>query len=225
VTLRELTYFIQLQSGIKATVGATSSTSTHTPPEIVAALGWALDALSTEAAKASGPRMLYEFRMDIILDQGEYPLPDEIRTIKEVWHDGFSPPQGYSRIPYTGQSFLETDAVYAPAATQAGYGYWQTHRKIHLRPLPSKTESAKLRIAAYARPPIPRHMDDEVAIPFEAERWVIAKAASLLLPPPEAGVAQALMLQLESAHGDLEMWLWRHSAGVPPAPLEDGSLI
>jgi hypothetical protein len=213
--LAELVSFVRAQAG----------RGDHTPQEIAAAVSWALDALAGEAAKAAGPRMLFEFKLDILVDVNTYPLPDEIRTIKEVWHDGFDPPQGYTRIPYTGQSFLETAAAYAPAATSSGYAWWQTHRTLHIRPTPAESQTAMLRVAAYARPPLPRRMEDEVAIPWEAERWVIAKAASLILPPPPRETLEAILLQLTATSQDLEQWLWKHSASVPPAPLEDGLLV
>ena len=214
MTLGELLHLVRAQSGGES----------HSPQEVTAAVGWALDALATEAAKAAGPRMLYEYKMDVIRGETKYQLPDGVRTIKEVWHDGFDPPQGYSRIPYPAQGFIESTAAYGPAATSGGYVHWQVHRTIHIRPSPSESQAGKLRIGAYGRPPLPKGQAMEVAIPWEAERWVIAKAAMLMLPPPPKEMYEAIALQYQAINDDLEMWLWRASAGVPPAATEDGVL-
>ena len=205
-------------------VKAQAGGSAHSPQEVKLAIGWALDALAAKAGDAAGPRMLYEFRLDLVANEGAYPLHKEVRTVKEVWNDTTTPPTGYSRIPYTAQSLIDDTAFYAPSVGAGDCGWWQVHRTIHIRPRPSSNAAAKLRVAAYARPPIPRLIEEELGIPWEAERWVIAKAAALLLPPPDRGSVESIAAQLTMLEADMEAWFWQHSASVPPAPLEDGVL-
>jgi hypothetical protein len=212
----EMTILVRNQAGADYAV--------YSEAEVRMAIGWALDSLAGLAAEVAGPRMLYEYRADKLLDQGEYRLPVEIRTVKDVINDAFDPPQFYQRIPYSGQSLVETDAFYAPAASIGAYVWWQAHRTLHMRPVPSESEAAKIRIAAYARPPLPRRQEEDLPIPVEAERWIIAKAAALLVPPPSRERLDVLAAQLELAAADLEKWLWQYSASIPPAPLPDGVL-
>lgn len=193
---------------------------TRTPQELDLATGWALDVLAAKAAEASGPRMLYEFLLDLEAGKSTYRLPKEVRVVKEIFN--VPAQEGYSKISYPAQFFTDMDAAYSPAADRSDPQWWQTHRDIHLKPEPSSTERNGLKIAAYARPPIPRDPNVEVAIPMEAERWVIIKAATMLLPPPAAEIIQPLVAQLTIASQDLEGWLWQHHAGIPPAPMEDG---
>ncbi len=212
MTLGELQYFVaaQLANGGR----------TWTPAEIDNAVLWALDVLASKAAEASGPRMLYEFFLDTEVEKKQYRLPLEVRVVKEVFDvDGLEP---YSRIPYSAQNFLDNPAVFAPAAPRDDKAFWQAHRDLFIHPTPVKAIKNGLKIAAYARPPLPRMPEEDVAIPLEAERWVIAKAAAMILPPPSQNVVETLAAQMTLAASDLEMWLWNHHAGVPPGPMEDG---
>lgn len=194
--------------------------ATHSDQKIKMAMGWALDTLAAKAAEASGPRLLYEWLLDISADTKTYRLPDEVRVVKEIWNDDHTPPSGYTRIPYPAQSQVELPQFAAHSAPIGRRVWWQTNRIIHIRPRPSAGLPAKLRVAGYGRPSIPTLADMDMPVPFEAEPWFFVKSATRLIPPAQG--VEALVTALQDVEEDLERWLWQHSASVPPGPIEGG---
>jgi hypothetical protein len=194
------------------------------PGHILMAARWAMRVLAVEAGKASGPHMLYETRMDLKADQEAYQLPDEMVTVKAVAYrqEPEDKPRFFTRIPFAGQEFATSAKSVSPSMAVGAYVYWQTHRHVHLSPRPSNTEAKKLEVWGYMCPPIPDDDAQEILVPWEAERWLIAKTASVLIPPPDRRVAQALIAQLQALTVDLKDWLRKASADVPPSVIMDG---
>ncbi|MBW2561374.1 MAG: hypothetical protein JRE40_11035 [Deltaproteobacteria bacterium] len=195
--------------------------------ELKLALDWSLDELAGRAARASKSRMLFEFRLDAEKDISTYTLPESIRTVKSVWHAGekaTDPLQGYTKIQHHAQALSEDHRLRAYSGWGPLYVYWLNHRTLHLKPAPSRDAAAKIVIYAYGRPMLPRVGNEEVMVPPEAERWWIAYAATMLLPPPDAASAGAIKAQLALLDNTLKGWLWRDSADIPPSPMPTGTL-
>lgn len=213
MTLGEMLILVNVQAGGQASA-----------QENKLALGWALDAFAAKAAEAAGPRGRYSFLMDLVKDQSAYPLPEAVRTVAMVVNDSVDPPVPYSLISRHAEAFIQSRVPMSQYGGSGSMGYWIDHRTLYILPKPNTTEPGKLRVIAYGRAPIPRLEEETIAIPFEAERWVIAKAAALRIPPPSADALKSLGSQLAMAEVDLREWLWNHSADVPPGPMEDGLL-
>jgi len=203
---------------VRDTAGVTIAT--HPDQNVKLAMGWTLDALAGKAASAGGPRMLYEWKLDFSTDTKTYRLPEEIRVVKEIWNDDMSPPAGYTRIPYPAQSQGDLSQFHSHSASVGRRVWWQTNRIVHIRPTPSATNAAKLRVAGYGRIPVPLHTDHELPLPPEAEPWFFVKTATRLVPPVQG--IEGLVAALQDVEEDLELWLWEHSASVPPGPIESG---
>ena len=203
---------------VRETAG--TSIAQHPDQNVKMAMGWALNAFALKAAEASGPRGLYEWPFDIRADESKYRLPYEIVVVKEVWNDSFTPPRGYSRIPYPAQSQIESVMFASHSASTGRYAWWQVNRDIHIKPTPSTAEPGKLRVAGYGRPPLPKQTDEEFPLALEAEPWFFVKSAMRLVPPVQG--LEALASALQDVEEDLDSWLWNWSASVPPGPIEDG---
>ena len=130
------------------------------------------------------------------------------------------PCRHWRQVASTAAARANASQTAAVAATTIHYVWWQTNRLIHIRPTPSTGLAAKLRVAGYGRPPVPKRTDEEMPVPFEAEPWFFVKTATRLIPPAQG--VEALVTALEDVEKDLDMWLWQHSASVPPGPIEDG---
>ena len=196
----------------------------NTPQEIDLALKWALDSLASEAAKARGQRWLMSTTIDKLADVAEYRLPTHIRSVKGVDDLSGLEPLPYSPVSFTQRAQPNESGFYGEGGGGAWYTYWVTHRTLHISPTPSSTESNALRLWYYGSPELPIEETDDMPVPPEAERYVIAKAAEVALPPPPPEYMDSISRSLLSARAQLTDWLYDSVVDVPVSTTEDGGL-
>jgi len=152
--------------------------------------------------------MLYPFPLDIVASSSKVQLPREVVTVKGVelvTTDGAVIP--LTPLSFTQRQHPNTNAFAPPGETYSALAYLVVHRTLHLYPTPSTTTANGLRVWGYAAPPLPGDDGDEVGIPPETERYVLALAAYLIVPPPDEKILKALGFQIAKARASVESWL------------------
>ena len=142
-----------------------------------------------------------------------------------LWDRRTNPPTPYQRISHHGRDALESDGLYLHAGSEHPYAYWQTHRTVHIRPLPDEDTASGLMYYAYATPHIPRDGTEELTIPPEAEAWALTRASMKLIPKPRKDVLEVLGVVFGDLEQELKRWLCTPSSDLPLSPTPESVLV
>ncbi len=183
--------------------------------------------LATEAAIRSSERMVFPGVLDVIQDEGAYELPSNVISVKGLKRidTGSSKPVWYNRISYHAQDAAQSNQLYGHAGSQNPRVYWQKHRTLHVRPKPSTSSAASFHYDAFATPPMPERLNEELLYPPETYKWLFVRTALYLAPLPSPDVIETLGALFQVVDRSMKRWLSSASSDLPLPPVPDNILV